>query len=110
MDGSIPEQVNGVTGSQASPARRCVPVHAGGYRVDQVNPQQPGFRQWMVVAEFEDRHQRAKEKHMDRPPSLTPAQQKEAIRRRAQGATLDELARSYDLSRASLLDAIEPRP
>src|SRR3974390_2070234 len=32
--------------------------------------------------------------HMGRPPSLTPAQQKEAIRRRAQGATLDELARS----------------
>ena len=34
-------------------------------------------------------------KHMGRPPSLTPAQQKEAIRRRTQGATLDELARSY---------------
>ena len=27
----------------------------------------------------------------------TPAQQKEATRRRAQGATLDELARSYDV-------------
>jgi hypothetical protein len=27
---------------------------------------------------------------MGRPASLTPAQQKEAIRRRAQGATLDE--------------------
>jgi hypothetical protein len=36
---------------------------------------------------------KAQGKHMGRPPSLTPAQQKEAIRRRAQGATLDELAR-----------------
>jgi hypothetical protein len=38
---------------------------------------------------------------MGRPPSLTPAQQKEAISRRAQGATLDELARSYNVSRAN---------
>ena len=29
-------------------------------------------------------------------------QQKEAIRRRAQGATLDELARSYNISRATI--------
>ena len=35
---------------------------------------------------------------MGRPPSLTPAQQKEAIRGRAQGATLQELADSYDRS------------
>src|SRR3954451_21458164 len=41
---------------------------------------------------------KAQGKHMGRPPSLTPAQQKEAIRRRAQGATLNELARSYDRS------------
>ena len=41
-------------------------------------------------------------KRMGRPPSLTPAQQKEAIRRRAQGATLDELARSYNVSRATI--------
>src|SRR3984893_9822204 len=34
---------------------------------------------------------------MGRPPALTPAQQKEATRRRAQGATLDELARSYNV-------------
>jgi len=40
--------------------------------------------------------------HMGHPPSLTPAQQKEAIRRRAQGATLDELARSYNVSRATI--------
>ena len=30
------------------------------------------------------------------------AQQKEAIRRRAQGATLDELARSYKVNRATI--------
>ena len=36
--------------------------------------------------------------HMGRPSSLTPAQQKEATRRRAQGATLQELADTYDRS------------
>jgi DNA invertase Pin-like site-specific DNA recombinase len=45
---------------------------------------------------------KAQGKHMGRPPSLTPAQQKEAIRRRSQGAKLDELARSYDVSRATI--------
>ena len=45
---------------------------------------------------------KARGKHMGRPPSLTLAQQKEAIRRRAQGATLDELARSYNVSRATI--------
>jgi DNA invertase Pin-like site-specific DNA recombinase len=34
-------------------------------------------------------------------PSLTPAQQKEATRRGAQGATLRELAHSYKVSRAT---------
>jgi DNA invertase Pin-like site-specific DNA recombinase len=37
-------------------------------------------------------------KHMGRPPSLTRSQQKEATRRRTQGATLQELADSYDRS------------
>jgi Resolvase, N terminal domain len=41
---------------------------------------------------------KAQGKHMGRPPSLTPAQQKEATRRRVQGATLQELADSYDRS------------
>jgi DNA invertase Pin-like site-specific DNA recombinase len=41
---------------------------------------------------------KAQGKHMGRPPSLTPPQQKEATRRRAQGATLQELADSYDRS------------
>jgi hypothetical protein len=36
--------------------------------------------------------------HMGRPPSLTAAQQKEAARRRAEGATLQELADSYERS------------
>src|SRR3954470_4640987 len=45
---------------------------------------------------------KARGKHMGRPPSLTPAQQKEAAKRRAQGATLDELARSYNVSRATI--------
>jgi DNA invertase Pin-like site-specific DNA recombinase len=45
---------------------------------------------------------KAQGKHMGRPASLTPAQKKEAIRRRAQGATLEELARSYNVSRATI--------
>src|SRR5580693_3514752 len=44
----------------------------------------------------------AQGKAMGRPPSLTPAQQKEATRRRAQGATLQELADSYDRSIATM--------
>jgi len=45
---------------------------------------------------------KAQGKHMGCPPSLTPAEQKEAIRRRARGATLQELARSYNVSRATI--------
>src|SRR5919112_4797255 len=41
---------------------------------------------------------KAQGKHMGRPASLTPAQQKEATKRRAEGATLQELADSYDRS------------
>jgi DNA invertase Pin-like site-specific DNA recombinase len=41
---------------------------------------------------------KAQGKAMGRPPSLTPEQMKEANRRRAQGATLKELAESYDRS------------
>src|SRR5271155_4788501 len=45
---------------------------------------------------------KARGKHMGRPPSLTPAQQKKATRRRAQGATFRELADSYDRSVATM--------
>jgi DNA invertase Pin-like site-specific DNA recombinase len=41
---------------------------------------------------------KARGQPMGRPPSLTPAQQEEATRRRAQRATLQELADSYDRS------------
>jgi DNA invertase Pin-like site-specific DNA recombinase len=40
--------------------------------------------------------------HMGRPPRLTDAQKAEARRRRAEGATLAELARSYDVSRSTI--------
>ena len=52
----------------------------------------------------EGRRSRAKAqgKAIGRPPSLTPEQKKEAIRRRAQGETLAELARSYNVSRATI--------
>jgi DNA invertase Pin-like site-specific DNA recombinase len=40
---------------------------------------------------------KAQGQQMGRPPALTPTQQKEATRRRAEGATLDELARRYNV-------------
>jgi hypothetical protein len=40
---------------------------------------------------------KARGQHMGRPPKLTPQQQKEAMRRRAEGATLKELAKSYNV-------------
>ena len=51
---------------------------------------------------------KAQGKHMGRPPSLTPTQQKEATRRRAQGATLRELADSYDRSTSTMRRATVP--
>jgi len=46
---------------------------------------------------------KARGQHMGRPPKLTPQQQKEARRRRAEGATLKELAKSYNVGRATIL-------
>jgi DNA invertase Pin-like site-specific DNA recombinase len=40
--------------------------------------------------------------HMGRSPKLTPQQQKEARRRRAEGATLAELARSYGVGKSTI--------
>jgi DNA invertase Pin-like site-specific DNA recombinase len=45
---------------------------------------------------------KARGQHMGRPPKLTPQQQKEARRRRAEGATLKELARSYNVGRTTI--------
>ena len=45
---------------------------------------------------------KARGQHMGRPPKLTPQQQKEARRRRAQGAMLKELAKSYNVGRATI--------
>jgi len=45
---------------------------------------------------------KARGQHMGRPPKLTPRQQKEARRRRAEGATLKELAKSYNVGRATI--------
>lgn len=47
---------------------------------------------------------RAKErgKHMGRPRALTPQQQTEARQRRAEGATLQELADSYNVGRSTI--------
>ena len=47
---------------------------------------------------------RAKQRgqHMGRPPRLTPQQAVEARQRRADGATLRELAASYSVSKATI--------
>jgi DNA invertase Pin-like site-specific DNA recombinase len=45
---------------------------------------------------------KARGQHMGRPPSLTPQQQAEARQRRKEGATLRELAQSYNVSRATI--------
>ena len=44
----------------------------------------------------------ARGQHMGRPSKFTEAQKAEARRRRAQGATLKELARSYDVNRSTI--------
>jgi DNA invertase Pin-like site-specific DNA recombinase len=44
----------------------------------------------------------ARGQHMGRPSKLTETQKAEARRRRAQGATLKELARSYHVSRSTI--------
>jgi DNA invertase Pin-like site-specific DNA recombinase len=45
---------------------------------------------------------KARGQHMGRPRKLTPQQQHEARRRRAEGATLKELAKSYNVGRATI--------
>jgi DNA invertase Pin-like site-specific DNA recombinase len=45
---------------------------------------------------------KAQGQHMGRPPKLTRQQRKEATRRRAEGATLEELARSYNVGEATI--------
>ena len=49
---------------------------------------------------------KARGQHMGRPSALTPQQQAEARRRRADGATLKELASSYNVGRATISRAI----
>jgi DNA invertase Pin-like site-specific DNA recombinase len=45
---------------------------------------------------------RARGQHTGRPPKLTPQQQAEARKRRAEGATLKELAKSYNVGLATI--------
>jgi DNA invertase Pin-like site-specific DNA recombinase len=45
---------------------------------------------------------KARGQHMGRPPALTPQQQAEARQRRAEGATLEELAQSYNVGRETI--------
>jgi DNA invertase Pin-like site-specific DNA recombinase len=51
----------------------------------------------------EDRSRaRARGQHMGRPPKLTSQRQEEARKRRAEGATIKELADSYNVGRATI--------
>ena len=51
----------------------------------------------------EDRSRaKAQGQQMGRPPALTPAQQKEARQRRAEGATRKKLAQTYNVGRATI--------
>jgi DNA invertase Pin-like site-specific DNA recombinase len=52
---------------------------------------------------------KAQGKQMGRPPALTLTQRKEATRRRAQGATLQELAHSYDVGISTIRRATRAR-
>src|SRR5947209_10650650 len=45
---------------------------------------------------------KARGQHMGRPPALTPQQQAEASKRRNEGATLKELAQSYNVGLATI--------
>jgi DNA invertase Pin-like site-specific DNA recombinase len=45
---------------------------------------------------------KARGQHMGRPAKLTPQQQKEARRRRQEGATLKELAKSYNVGKSTI--------
>ena len=45
---------------------------------------------------------KARGQHMSRPSKLTDAQKAEALRQRAEGATLAELARSYDVGKSTI--------
>jgi DNA invertase Pin-like site-specific DNA recombinase len=50
---------------------------------------------------------KARGQHMGRPAKLTPQQQKEARRRRGDGATLKELAKSYNVGRGDDFQAYD---
>ena len=50
---------------------------------------------------------KARGQHMGRPPKLTPQQQGEARQRRSEGATLQELATSYNVGRATIARATQ---
>ena len=59
----------------------------------------------LIRARTAEGRSRAKDrgKHMGRPASLTPQQQAEARQRRADGATLQELASSYNVGRSTIV-------
>jgi transposase len=50
----------------------------------------------------EGRSRQKRGQHMGRPSKLTDTQKAEARRRRAEGATLAELARSYDVGKSTI--------
>ena len=62
------------------------------------------FERELIRARTAEGRNRARRRgqHMGRPWRLTDVQKAEARRRREKGATLNELARSYDVSRSTI--------
>ena len=60
------------------------------------------FERELIRARTSEGRARAKAPGVGRAPKLTPQQQKGSPRRRAEGATLTELAKSYNVGRATI--------
>jgi DNA invertase Pin-like site-specific DNA recombinase len=69
------------------------------------------FERELILARTSDGRTRAKAKgvRFGRPPSLTPHQRQEAIQRLSQGEAQADIARSYDVSQATI-SRLQPSP
>ena len=80
-----------------SPDSRAV----GRHRHSEASPTWSATLSAPATAEGRSRAQK-RGRHTGRPPKLTEAQKAEAHKRRAHGATLAELARSYDVGKSTI--------
>jgi Helix-turn-helix domain of resolvase len=82
-------------------ALRVYPAISIGASAHGGSPQTPDNKPGTRTAEGRSWAQK-RGQHMGRPSKLTDAQKVEARRRRAQGATLAELARSYNVGKSTI--------